>query len=326
MDYPEEDEGDRAKPPKRSVSSRKDKRKNKKKKEADAWRFDDNDDEREHILKKSETVDYAQGRFRDPYQMSKRPEDANLACLEAMGKCKMTCCMPCNVCTKGSTKTITAGEAGIMLKQGIYVKTIGPGFYYYNDCVYNIEVVDLRVQTLPISTASLPTSEGLSISVSCFVAWRIMDPFFAKFSMKSITSTINQIAGAILKRVISRNDFKSILVNKEQIGSELQKQLNSSMMTGGVRVEFADITGIHLPNQMVEVMAQAAISKREAGAKKIIAEAEIETSNMLKKAGEIMNQNKNSINLKYFETLKEVATGWNHTVILPDGMVFVPTD
>lgn len=77
---------------------------------------------------------------------------------------------------------------------------------------------------------------------------------------------------------------------------------------------------------MQEAMSQAAITKKQAESKKITAEAEVKGSKLLKQAGEIMNKNKSSINLKYFETLRDVSRQWNHTVVLPDGMVYVPNE
>ena len=105
---------------------------------------------------------------------------------------------------------------------------------------------------------------------------------------------------------------------------ELLVRLKKIVDQAGIQVEFVDITQIMMTQQMQLAMAQATMSKKYADSARISAEAEVKGSELLKQAGDIMNQNKSSIHLKYFETLRDIASNWNHTVILPDGMVYVP--
>lgn len=284
--------------------------------------WEDMDDEN-HPLRKTETFTARQGFFQDPKMLSSKGTTDMLACFQVCGTVKNTICFPCNILTGGSTITINVGEAGIMIKKGIYEKTLKPGFYYYNDCLYNIIKISLKVQTIPLSGSSLITSDGLSVGIGGFISYKIVNPYLAHYAIQNIGAVLNGMSAGILKNIVGGNSFQALMKNKDEVAGRIGKQLNEAMIRGGVEIPFVDITSIIMPPDMREAMSRAAIAKRQAGAKRIAAKAEVESSKLLKKAGDIMNQNKNSVNLKYFETLKDIAAGWNHTVILPDGMVYV---
>lgn len=287
----------------------------------DGWEFDDDEDA--NMLKKGETFHGTQGYFQDPKQMSTQGTTELLACFTLCGTIKNCICFPCNLACRGSTVTIKPGYAGIMIKKGIYEKTLKPGFYYYNDCLYDIKQIDLRLQKVGLPSVNLITKDGLSIQIGGFLTYRITHPYLAFYAIRSIPAVLSGITGGVLKNVVAGNSFSALMKHKSEVAEMLKKILNESLSRGGVAIEMADITSINMPAEMKEAMSRAAIAKREAGAKRIVAQAEVQSSKYLKEAAEIMNQNKSSINLKYFETLKDIASGWNHTVILPDGMVYV---
>ena len=142
------------------------------------------------------------------------------------------------------------------------------------------------------------------------------------YAVANIDFLIKDLATGILKRLINKNTFRTILLKKMEISQEIQKKLQRYMEKGGVLIPFSDITQILMASSMQETIAQAAISKKQAESMRITAESEVRGAELLKQAGEIMNENKSSINLKYFETLRDIADNWNHTVILPDGIAF----
>lgn len=287
------------------------------------FEVEDEDDENAHMLRKGETFVGRKGYFQDPKLMSSKGTTEMLVCFDVCGKCKNCICFPCNLCTKTSTVLINTGEAGIMIKKGIYEKTLKPGFYYYNDCLYDIKKVSLKVEKIALSGANLITGDGLSIGIGGYISYKKTNPFLAYYGIQSIPAVLNGISSGVLKNIVAGNSFKALMKNKAEVANLLKETLNSTMAKGGVSVPFVDINSIVMPADMREAMSRAAIAKREAGAKRIKAKAEVESSVYLSKASEILNQNKGSINLKYFETLKDIAAGWNHTVILPDGMVYV---
>lgn len=278
------------------------------------------------LLNKAETVDLTGGRFIDPRLMSSKQSTDLIGFYKCCGNCLMYACFPCNLICNGSTETIEQGQAGIMTSFGKYEKTLGPGFYYYNTCLYTIKKVNIKLQTLKFASNSLQTKDGLTIAIQGFLTYKCISPFKMVYAVKNIESVINDISGGLLKRLISRNNFRTILLKKKELSEDLRQKLEQAMKPGGVNIPFVDITQIVMSKQMQEAMSQAAITKKQAESKKITAEAEVKGSKLLKQAGEIMNKNKSSINLKYFETLRDVSRQWNHTVVLPDGMIYVPNE
>lgn len=273
--------------------------------------------------------DPGQGYFRDPrLTATNRNQNGaasdNIVCLKLCGNFFNTLCFPCNMCCDKNTITISQGSAGILMEQGEFKKILPPGFYYYNTCLNNIILVSLKTKTMDILGASLLTSDNMSVSLQLVVAYKIVDPYLATFAVDNPTMVIRDISLGLIKRVVGKFKFQSLLHEQENLTSEFRSKLEKILRKAGIIVPFTDITGINIPQSMVSTMATTAISQREAAAKQLIAESEKQSSTMLKRAGEIMGLNKNSVSLMYFDTLKKISAKDNHTVILPDGMVYLP--
>lgn len=215
-----------------------------------------------------------------------------------------------------------------MTKKGIFESVIPPGFYYYNNCLYEITRVSLKAQFLEINGVNqgLLTNDNLTVYLSAVVNYRIVDPFLATFAVDNMTKIMDDISSGILKRIMGRNKIEEIVNDPYDISTQFKKELNNAMSPAGVKIIFAGIYQFGIPSSMVQSMAQSAISRREADAKRVIAQGEVESSKLLKKTAEIMNENKSSINLKYFETLRSISENNNTTILLPDKMIYFPED
>ena len=285
------------------------------------------EDESKLLLKKVELLtENNNAKFYDPAKLSSAKTSELTCCYECCGSIMMYGCFPCNIlcCCGCFTQTVEQGEAGIMSSFGKYEKTLEPGFYFFNSCLYDIKKISVKLESIPISIGSLQTRDGLTIMIAGFVTYKCVNPYIMVYSVANINSMIQDIASGLLKRLVSENDFRTILIRKRELAKDLTNKLDISLERGGVKIPFVDITRIEMSGAMQQNMSQAAITKKQAESSRITAEAEVQSSQLLKKAGDIMNQNKASIHLKYFETLRDIASNWNHTVILPDGMVYVP--
>lgn len=273
--------------------------------------------------------DPGQGYFRDPrLNASNRNANGaaadNIVCLKLCGNYFNTLCFCCNMCCDKNTITISQGSAGILMEQGEFKKVLPPGYYYYNSCLNNVIIVSLKTKTMDILGASLLTSDNMSVSLQLVVAYKVVDPYLATFAVDNPAMVIRDISLGLIKRVVGKFKFQSLLHQQDNVISQFRSKLENILRKAGIIVPFADITGINIPQSMVTTMATTAISRREAAAKQLIAESEKQSSMMLKRAGEIMGLNKNSVSLMYFDTLKKIAAQDNHTVILPDGMIYLP--
>lgn len=180
------------------------------------------DEENKMLLNKAETVDLTGGRFIDPRLMSSKQSTDLIGFYKCCGNCLMYACFPCNLICNGSTETIEQGQAGIMTSFGKYEKTLGPGFYYYNTCLYTIKKVNIKLQTLKFASNSLQTKDGLTIAIQGFLTYKCISPFKMVYAVKNIESVINDISGGLLKRLISRNNFRTILLKKKELSEDLR--------------------------------------------------------------------------------------------------------
>jgi len=285
---------------------------------------DQEDEDRKNLLvRDDDDINYT-GRFRDPNAMAYKPTTDLLWMFECCGKVKNFICFPCQVCTGSSTIVIEPGTCGVMTKKGIFEKLLTPGFYYYNDCLYEIQMISMKTQHLNINGTQqgLLTNDNLTLYLSAVLNYRIVDPFRAVYAVENLQGVMDDLSSTIIKRVVGRNRVDQIMSNPTEVAEQIRALLDKTLEPAGVKVIYFGIYQIGIPGNMVESMAQAAVSKREAEARKVIAQAEVESSKMLKKAAEIMNENKSSISLKYFDTLKTISEEWNTTVIIPDKMLF----
>jgi len=143
----------------------------------------DDEDESNLLLKKAETVDLTSGRFQDPRLLSSKQQTGLVGAYKCCGSISMFCCLPCNLFTKGSTTTVPQGYAGIMTSFGKYEKTLVPGFYYYNTCLYQIRNVNIKLQTLNIGVNSLQTQDGLTMSLSGYLTYKCVNPFLMVYAV-----------------------------------------------------------------------------------------------------------------------------------------------
>lgn len=274
-----------------------------------------------------QNTDPGQGYFRDPRLRARNPNGTasdNITCLKFGGNFCNVLCFPCNMCCNKNTITISLGTAGIMMEQGEFKKILPPGFYYYNNCLHNIIIVSLKTKTLDLNGASLLTSDNMSVSLQVVIGYKVVDPYLATFAVDNLPMVIRDISLGLIKRVVGGFKFQALLHSQGKLMEEFRSGLERILRKAGVIVPFADVTEINIPQSMVSTMATSAISQKESEAKQLIAESERQSSMMLKRAGEIMGKNKSSVNLMYFDTLKKIAEYDNHTIILPDGMVYVP--
>ena len=268
-------------------------------------------------------------RFYDPTQRARgngnnNQAATNISCLKLFGSCQQALCFPCNMCTGNMTKTIKTGSAGLLMCQGVFEKLLPPGFYYYNSCLYNIVEVSLLTKTIDIPSTNLLTNDNMEISIHACAAYRVVDPFRALFAVDNLEWVLQDIGRGVLKQIISCNRFQDILANHKEIAEEFRSQLETAMSPAGIVISFMDVTQMSIPTALERAMAVAAISQREAEAKKIIAESERQASKLLKKAGQVLSDSKNSVDLMFLKTLKEISERRNHTVIVPSQMIYIP--
>lgn len=211
-----------------------------------------------------------------------------------------------------------------MTNLGRYVQVLPPGLYYINKCIYQIKLVSLRTKTLFIPNPNLLTDDKVQVDLQTYLGYRIVDPFVATYGVNGLDNAIRQISTRIVKNLTAKRQLTELISQGSKINKKFKERLNRQVSRAGCVIEYADIYGMTIPVNMIDNMAQSAISKRQKEAKIKISQANFEASKLTQKAAEILKENSSSLSLRHFDNIKEISEDSNRTVILPDGMLYIP--
>jgi regulator of protease activity HflC (stomatin/prohibitin superfamily) len=198
---------------------------------------------------------------------------------------------------------------------------MGPGPIIVIPGLMSAQKVSLRVVTLDVPPQDVITKDNVSIKVNAVVYFKVLDPQKAILSVENYIYSTSQIAQTTLRSVVGRHDMEELLANRDKINSELHEILVGHTTPWGINVSNVEIKNVDLPQEMMRAMARQAEAERERRAKIIHAEGELQASVKLGEAAEIMSRNPASLQLRYLQTLVEVASENNSTTIFP-----VPVD
>lgn len=246
--------------------------------------------------------------------------------------CCQTCCgslincifFPCCLVCGCNREIVKQGEAGLMLRNGRFHKSLPPGIYIINKCLYEVRHISIKSRTVRHYGINLITNDNMSVSLSIYVNYEIKDPFVATIGISSLDGALNSIATGKLKYVISRLKFQELLRSSAKINAALKQALIDDLRHVGVVIFNAEVTEIKMAKDLTLSMAQVAISERDKDAQIRLAKANLETSKLANEAASILKDQQNSMDLHFFETIKHVAKSWNTTVITADGMLHIP--
>lgn len=267
------------------------------------------------------------GRIMDARQRLQMQNQGNqMVCQECVEYCGSICNVAffcTNMCLKNNVVTIPTGMAGIQLKYGQFDKILPSGTYYINNCIHKIKQVDIKTQIQDIFNVHLLTREQISVTINAYVAFRIIDPFQAEYGISGLRTCISDMGSSILKTVVARNSLPDILRKQSEVARIMRNELEKFLRPAGVIINNAELTSFSVSGDMQNRLAMAAVAERDIQSRKLIAESELECAKMYNKAAELMKQNKGTLELTYFETLKEIAEHKTHTVIMPSKMIFL---
>ncbi|GAB4434856.1 MAG: SPFH domain-containing protein [bacterium] len=209
-------------------------------------------------------------------------------------------------------------ERGIVFRLGRCIGSKGPGIIFL--LPFNIDrmvKVSLRTVTLDVPTQDVITRDNVSVKVNAVVYFRVIDPVKAILSVENFFYATSQLAQTTLRSVCGQAEMDKLLSEREKINEELQEILDKDTEPWGVKVSKVELKQIDLPQEMQRAMARQAEAERERRAKVINAEGELQAANMLSEASLIMSSNPITIQLRYLQTLSEIATEKNSTIVFP---------
>ncbi len=208
-------------------------------------------------------------------------------------------------------------ERGVVLRLGRFVGVKGPGIVILVPFIDRLIKVDLRVITLDVPPQDVITKDNVSIKVNAVVYFRVVDPAKAVLEVEDYVYATSQISQTTLRSVLGEVELDEILAQREKLNKKLQQIIDEQTDPWGVKVATVEIKHVDLPEEMRRAMARQAEAERERRAKIISAEGEYQAAMKLKEASDILAQNPITIQLRYLQTLSEIASEKMTTVAFP---------
>ncbi len=208
-------------------------------------------------------------------------------------------------------------ERGVVFRFGRLVGVRGPGIILLIPLAERMVKVDLRTVTMDVPSQEAITRDNVTVRVNAVTYFRVVAPDRAVVSIVDFVRATSQIAQTTLRNVIGQVDLDQLLTERENINGRLQTIIDEQTEPWGIKVSVVELKDVELPQSMQRAMARQAEAEREKRAKIIHAEGEFEASRRLNDAAVVMQQTPIAIQLRYLQTLTEIATERNSTVIFP---------
>ncbi|MCX7991798.1 MAG: slipin family protein [Proteobacteria bacterium] len=209
-------------------------------------------------------------------------------------------------------------ERGVVLRLGRCIGAKGPGIIILLPMgIDRIIKISLRTVTLDVPSQDVITKDNISVKVNAVVYFRVVDPVKAILNVENYHYATSQLAQTTLRSVCGQVELDKLLAERERINEELQKILDVQTESWGVKVMNVELKQIDLPQEMQRAMARQAEAERERRAKIINAEGELQAANMLSEASDILARNPMTLQLRYLQTLTEISSEKNTTIVFP---------
>jgi regulator of protease activity HflC (stomatin/prohibitin superfamily) len=216
-----------------------------------------------------------------------------------------------------AVKVVQEYERGVIFRLGRLIGAKGPGLFFIIPIIDRMIKVDLRVITLDIPSQDCITNDNVTVKVNAVAYYRVIDPERAVVAVEDYTRATWQIAQTSLRNVIGQSELDELLAHREMINEQLQTIIDEQTEPWGVKVSIVEVKDVELPQTMQRAMARQAESEREKRAKIIHAEGEYQASAQLAEAASILHAEPAGIQLRYLQTLTEIAAEKNSTIIFP---------
>ena len=214
-------------------------------------------------------------------------------------------------------KILNEYERGVIFRLGRLIASKGPGIIFLIPLIDKMKRVSLRLITLDIPPQDVITRDNVSIKVNAVLYYRIMDPNHAVVEVEDYAYATSQLAQTTLRSVCGQAELDELLAEREKISLRLQEILDKDTDPWGIKVSKVELKHIDLPPEMQRAMAKQAEAERERRAKVIHAEGEFQASAKLSEAAVVISKDPTALQLRYLQTLAEIATEKNSTILFP---------
>ena len=216
-----------------------------------------------------------------------------------------------------SIRVLREYERGVVFQLGRFWGVRGPGLIFLIPVVQQMVRVDLRTVVLDVPPQDVITRDNVSVKVNAVVYFRIVDAEKAIIQVVNYLEATSQLAQTTLRAVLGKHELDALLAEREKLNLDIQKTLDSQTDAWGIKVSTVEIKDVDLNESMVRAIARQAEAERERRAKVIHAEGELQASEKLLAAAKILSQQAEAMQLRYLQTLSNIAGDKASTIVFP---------
>ncbi len=208
-------------------------------------------------------------------------------------------------------------ERGVVFMLGRFWKVKGPGLILVIPGIQQMVRVDLRTLVLDVPTQDVISRNNVSVKVNAVVYYRVLDAQKAIIQVEDYHSATSQLAQTTLRAVLGKHELDDMLAEREQLNSDIQQVLDAQTDAWGIKVANVEIKHVDLDESMIRAIARQAEAERERRAKVIHAEGELQASEKLMQAAEMLGRQSGAMQLRYMQTLNSIAGDKSSTIVFP---------
>jgi regulator of protease activity HflC (stomatin/prohibitin superfamily) len=221
------------------------------------------------------------------------------------------------ILARAAIKIVQEYERGVIFRLGRLVGARGPGLFFVIPGVESMRKVDLRIVTLDVPAQETITRDNVTVKVNAVVYFRVVDPEEAVVKVLDYMRATALIAQTTLRSILGQSDLDHLLSERDKINQDLQRVIDEQTDAWGVKVTAVEVRDVELPQSMQRAMARQAEAEREKRAKIIHAEGEFNASQQLANAAQVIGSQPATLQLRYLQTLTEIAAEKNSTIVFP---------
>ncbi len=208
-------------------------------------------------------------------------------------------------------------ERGVVFMLGRFWKVKGPGLILVIPVIQQMVRVDLRTIVMDVPSQDVISRDNVSVKVNAVVYFRVIDPQNAIINVENYYAATSQLAQTTLRSVLGKHELDEMLAERDKLNTDIQSILDTQTDAWGIKVSNVEIKHVDIDESMIRAIARQAEAERERRAKVIHAEGELQASEKLLAAAQVLSGNDNSILLRYMQTLTEIGVEKNTTVVFP---------
>ncbi|MDX1589133.1 MAG: slipin family protein [Oleiphilaceae bacterium] len=208
-------------------------------------------------------------------------------------------------------------ERGVVFILGRFQKVKGPGLIIIIPFIQQIVRIDLRTIVLDVPSQDVISRDNVSVKVNAVLYFRVMDPQKAVINVENFYAATSQLAQTTLRSVLGKHELDDMLASRDQLNADIQEILDTQTDAWGIKVANVEIKHVDLDESMIRVIARQAEAERSRRAKIIHAEGEHEASKRLLEAAKTLSAQPEALQLRYLQTLNDIAGEQNSTIVFP---------